>query len=418
MINLKFQKYDADQKKKKKIKLISIITAVALAIGVIIFVICFKSCNKSDSNTKTTAKSTVKTTSQAASEITTNKTADANDPISADSNSDSIGTGVAVNAASVTTSSGNVLGIDVSKWQGNIDWAKVKASGIKFAMIRIGFRGEDGVIYKDSYADYNIQNAVKNGILVGIYFNSTAISESEASEEAVYTVNAIQGYKISYPVVYDCEGFNLSSSRMNSLTNTQRTNNALAFLKYVNSSGYDAMTYSSTSELENSSSWNTSSLAKYKIWVARYPATTYPDIKVPPYSGKYNMWQYTNKGSVSGISGNVDLDIAYFSVTESTAKNSAATTAAATTLFVKDGNTFKTANDKVTAKDSTNLRDAPNSKTSNIVYVLKNGEFVTRTGISDKGWSKVIYNGQALYCVTSLLTDTVTTTSAATTTTD
>ena len=87
-------------------------------------------------------------------------------------------------------------GIDVSKWQGKIDWQKVAKSGINFAVIRVGFRGEDGKIYPDENFDYNIQQAEKNGILVGVYFFSTAKTETEAKEEAAFTADKIKGYKI------------------------------------------------------------------------------------------------------------------------------------------------------------------------------------------------------------------------------
>ena len=100
------------------------------------------------------------------------------------------------------------MGIDVSAHQGVIDWSQVKASGVDFAMIRVGFRGQtQGSIFEDKYFKSNVTGAIKNGIKVGIYFYSTAISEEEALEEAAWVVNKIAPYNITYPVVYDFEDF-------------------------------------------------------------------------------------------------------------------------------------------------------------------------------------------------------------------
>ena len=114
--------------------------------------------------------------------------------------------GAEVNAEKLEIKKGVANGVDVSKWQGKIDWARVKRSGIDFAIIRIGFRGENGIIYKDDCADYNIQQADKAGLLVGVFFFSPAKPAAEAEEEAKWTANAIAGYPISYPVVYDMRG--------------------------------------------------------------------------------------------------------------------------------------------------------------------------------------------------------------------
>ena len=146
---------------------------------------------------------------------------------------------------------GRSHGIDVSKWQGKIDWKKVKDSGVEFAFIRVGYRGENGVIYRDETADYNIQQAHKQGILVGIYFFSTATSKQEAEEEAKWTLKAIEGYPISYPVVYDCEGYKKSDSRMYGITMEQRTEYALAYLKIISEAGYDPMFYGARNDMES-----------------------------------------------------------------------------------------------------------------------------------------------------------------------
>ncbi len=202
-------------------------------------------------------------------------------------------------------------GIDVSKWQGKINWEKVKNDGIDFAMIRIGYRGENGKLYKDEYADYNIQQALKQGLLIGIYFFSTATNANEAEQEATFCAENIKYYPISYPVVYNCEGYDKQSSRMFNLSSTARTENAIAFLNKIKTYGYDPMMYSSVKEYLLY--WNTSLLEKdFKIWVARYSTPTYPEVETPSYSGKYDMWQYTNQGTVDGIKGNTDMIVSYF----------------------------------------------------------------------------------------------------------
>ena len=324
---------------------------------------------------------------------------DALDPENTDFNTES---GTAVKAEELVIKEGKANGVDVSKWQGKIDWAKVKKSGIDFAIIRIGFRGENGVIYKDDCADYNIQQADKAGVLVGVYFFSTATTAAEALEEAEWTVSAVAGYPISYPVVYDCEGFKSSESRMYGISNAQRTDNALAFLKYVEQNGYEGMLYSAKNELDNSLYWDTARIENsYSVWVARYPDAPYPQTATPDYGGKYDMWQYTDKGSVNGISGNTDMSVSYFTRQKAAAKNPGARPEDAKAPTVSD-NIYTAVSDEVTAKIETNLRDAATTK-SNIVGVLKNGEFLKRTATGSNGWSKLTYNGKTVYAITSYL---------------
>lgn len=193
-------------------------------------------------------------------------------------------------------------GIDVSAHQGKINWAQVAASGVDFAMIRVGFRGQtSGGIYEDAYFKTNVAGATANGIKVGIYFYSTAINENEALEEAVWVVRKISTYRITYPVVYDFEDFN--SKRCVNVGGAQATSNALTFLSFVQSNGYEPMMYANKSDITNRMSRGAFQM---KFWLAHY--TTQTD-----YAGNYQMWQYTSKGSVPGISGNVDMNIAYFS---------------------------------------------------------------------------------------------------------
>ena len=193
------------------------------------------------------------------------------------------------------------MGIDVSAHQGKINWAQVRASGVEFAMIRCGFRGQTaGAIYEDQYFKTNVAGAVANGIKVGIYFYSTAVNEQEALEEAAWVVKKISTYRITYPVVYDFEDF--GAYRCVNVGGTQATSNALTFLNYVKANGYEPMMYANKNDITTKLS---RSSFNCKFWLAHYTSQT-------DYKGSFNMWQYTSKGSVPGIAGNVDMNIAYF----------------------------------------------------------------------------------------------------------
>ncbi len=199
-------------------------------------------------------------------------------------------------------------GIDVSKWQGSIDWAQVAESGVEFAIIRVGYRGNTtGEIVMDPYFERNIRGALANNIKVGVYFYSQAIDEEEALVEAAWVVNVISKYQITYPVVYDCEG--LGQNRIKDVTKTQRSKNAGVFLDYIRKAGYTPMMYASKYGYNNN--WDLSYITNCKYWLAHY---TSGGLSTPSdYAGTYHMWQYTSKGSVPGIRGNVDMNIAYFS---------------------------------------------------------------------------------------------------------
>ena len=314
--------------------------------------------------------------------------------------------------ASVTLSAGGnetadtTIGIDVSKYQGTIDWAEVASSGVDFAMIRVGYRAQKtGVIYADTNAKYNMQQAAANGIKVGVYFFSSAVNESEAIEEADWVADFIADYSITYPVAFDCEGFYTSESRQKSMTKAERTTVAVAFLQEIYDKGYTPMFYAASSELTNNSQWNTAILEKsFKIWVAQYPSTPYPETPSTSYAGTCSMWQYTNQGRVAGIGTNVDINVAYFGYSESNGSLSGETAASATP-DVEAGMVFTSVNDTVTAKDEVRLRDKPSQDTdAAVIATLVNGETITRTGTSSSGWSRLVYNGQTVYAVTSYLT--------------
>ena len=190
------------------------------------------------------------------------------------------------------------LGIDVSKYQPSINWSSVKASGVDFVIIRCGYRGAStGALIEDPYFKSHIKGAKSAGLKVGVYYFSTALNEAEAVEEASAAAALCSGYGINYPVFLDVE----SSSRpgYNTLSVAQRTANIQAFCKTIQSAGYTPGLYANKTWLTEKIS--TGSLS-CKIWLAQYNANG------PTYSGRYDIWQYTSKGHVDGISGNVDMN--------------------------------------------------------------------------------------------------------------
>lgn len=200
----------------------------------------------------------------------------------------------------LSASSGN-MGIDVSKWNGNIDWNAVKNSGVSYVIIRCGYRGSTtGALIEDPKFKANIKGATAAGLKVGVYFFTQAVNEVEAVEEASMVAGLISGYKISYPVFLDVEP---SGGRADGISKDARTAVCKAFCQTIQNSGYTAGIYANKTWL--TSYINTASLTSYKIWLAQYAAA-------PSYTTtRYDMWQYSSKGSVAGISGNVDLNISY-----------------------------------------------------------------------------------------------------------
>ena len=201
---------------------------------------------------------------------------------------------------SLVTGSGT-LGIDVSKWNGNIDWTAVKNSGVSYVIIRCGYRGSsEGALIKDSKFENNIKGAINAGLKVGVYFFSQAIDKNEAVEEASMVLECIKNYKISYPVFLDVEP---SGGRADSISVATRTEICKAFCETIQGYGYTAGIYANKNWFEEKI--NTSELSsKYKIWLAQYAAA-------PTYTGRYDMWQYKATGKIKGISGDVDMNLSY-----------------------------------------------------------------------------------------------------------
>ncbi|MCI8600781.1 MAG: hypothetical protein HFE45_04215 [Oscillospiraceae bacterium] len=196
------------------------------------------------------------------------------------------------------------LGIDVAKFQEEIDWEKVAAEGIRFAMVRMGYRGYGtGALMTDPNFQQNVEGALENGIDVGVYFFSQAINENEAIEEAEYLLDAIKGYNIKMPVVFDMEMIAESSTaRANNLSPQQRTAITKAFCSRIKLAGYTPMIYGNPGWML--SKVNFEELTEYPLWLAQY-------YREPFFPYEFQMWQYTNTGRVNGINGNVDLNLCF-----------------------------------------------------------------------------------------------------------
>lgn len=190
--------------------------------------------------------------------------------------------------------------IDVSEFNGSIDWEKVKKAGVDYAIIRAGGRyGVSGQLYDDDTASYNSIEALNNGIGIGLYFFSQAVSMWEAEREAICILKFIKNnnLKITLPIYFDTEY--LENGRHNELTKEERTEVALAFCKRIEEAGFKAGVYASLGWFYNK--LEVEKLLKYSIWVAQYNETC--DFKY-----KYDIWQYTSSGRIDGISGKVDLN--------------------------------------------------------------------------------------------------------------
>ena len=194
------------------------------------------------------------------------------------------------------------LGIDVSVWQGQIDWAQVKTAGIEFAMIRLGYRSmREGFVQEDSWASANYAGAKAADIPVGAYFFSQAVTPEEAVEEAEFVLEKIRHWDVKMPIVYDWEHTGTDTRTANVDARTL-TDCAKAFCQKLEKAGYQAMVYFNTYQAENS--MYLEELAGYPFWLAQYD-------QMLEYPYRVDMWQYTSKGHVPGITGDVDMNL-YF----------------------------------------------------------------------------------------------------------
>lgn len=199
-----------------------------------------------------------------------------------------------------TSVNGSKFGIDISRHNGKIDWNAVKSSGVDYVIIRCGYRGSSsGALITDQNFQSNIKGATAAGLKVGIYVFSQAVNEVEAVKEASLAVSLAKGYKLTYPIFIDTES---SGGRADKIDVATRTAVVNAFCQTVQSAGYQAGIYASKSWFETKLSMG--SVGNYRIWLAQYAAA-------PTYSGRYDMWQYSSKGTISGINGKVDLNLSY-----------------------------------------------------------------------------------------------------------
>lgn len=195
-------------------------------------------------------------------------------------------------------------GIDVSRYQEDIDWNKVAEAGVEYAIIRVGIRGwgSEGRIVLDEKFEQNIQGATAAGIKVGVYFFSQAVNEAEAAEEAEVVLEAISGYDVTYPIVFDVEKTSEKDGRMNQISVEDRTRVARVFIDKIKEAGYTPMIYA------NMEMWSVlidmASFEDVEKWFAYYGTQLYF-----PY--EYAIWQYSDKGRIDGITGDVDLNISF-----------------------------------------------------------------------------------------------------------
>ena len=221
------------------------------------------------------------------------------------------------------SSSNYVVGIDVSAWNGNINWTKVKDYGVKFVIVRCGGRYTgSGEVFKDKNFDKNVKGAAAAGLNVGAYFYSAATSISEAYEEASYAVDLCKGHKINYPLAIDFE-INSSTSRHAGVKGKDLRNILKTFCDTVKSQGYTPMVYMSKSCWTSvlGSTYASEIASKYKVWLAvyfkRFISGTEPfkmGDQLPTFPYRYNIWQYGYLHNViPGISGDVDVNLGFFS---------------------------------------------------------------------------------------------------------
>ena len=195
--------------------------------------------------------------------------------------------------------------VDVSKYQKDINWNSVKAAGVEYAIIRVGFRGYGtGGLCIDPYFEQNIKEAKAAGIKCGVYFYSVAKNEAEAAEEANFVLNAIKGYTLDLPIAIDIEHY---GDRVSDLTPQQRTDNAIAFMETIKRAGHKTMLYTYYNFYNKH--LQKLRLLNYILWMAYYT-----DNNSLLGNIVYDGWQYASDGSVPGISGNCDMNVIFESM--------------------------------------------------------------------------------------------------------
>ncbi|MDO5521453.1 MAG: GH25 family lysozyme [bacterium] len=204
----------------------------------------------------------------------------------------------------------NKIGIDVSKWNGNIDWKKVKAAGVEYAIVRVSYTTSTTA---EKYYKKNIEGAQAVGIPVGVYTYSMATTEEKAKQEAEYVLNLIKGYKLQYPVAFDIEDKVQAKQGKTKAGIEKNTNLTKTFCEIIENAGYKAMIYTGCSFSRDY--LNMEDLTAYDWWIAHYGS----DEEYTHYTGKYHygskcnypktrFWQYSSLGTLSGVSGRFDMN--------------------------------------------------------------------------------------------------------------
>lgn len=214
----------------------------------------------------------------------------------------------AAGTTEIRTRDNAVFGIDVSRWNENIDWAQVKEQGVEFAIIRAGYRGSvSGSLVEDYYFKQNIKGATEAGIPVGIYFFTQAVNQVEAVEEASMVLELCKEYDLTYPIFIDTEGAG-GEGRADNLDAKTRTAICEAFCETIRNSGYKGGIYASKNWFNNQ--LDTSRLPDdIVIWLAEYA-------DAPSYDKNYHMWQYSSSGRILGIEGRVDMNLSFLDLEE------------------------------------------------------------------------------------------------------
>ncbi len=195
-----------------------------------------------------------------------------------------------------------VMGIDVSSHQGLIDWQAVKQAGVQFAFVRLGYRGyESGTLMTDEYVKINLNGAREAGIPVGAYFFSQAVSPEEAKKEAAYALGILDGFSLELPLVYDWE-YVSDTARTANMDRETLTACTLAFCEAVEEAGYAPMVYFNSSQI--TALLDGEQIEKYPWWIAKYDLSA-------DFVCRGDLWQYTNQGSLPGISGAVDINLMF-----------------------------------------------------------------------------------------------------------
>lgn len=196
------------------------------------------------------------------------------------------------------------LGVDLSEYQGEVDFEKVKASGVEFVMLRIGgrFYGTEGKLYEDGAFDTYYEQAKAAGLKVGAYYFSQAASVADAQEEAAQTIKKLNGRTLDYPVAFDWENIGDDEARTDGVTGAELTSIAEAFCDAINEAGYKSIVYANAGQMFVMYDFET--MKNYDFWLADYR-------EFPTMYYNYDMWQYATDGAVDGIEGEVDLNISF-----------------------------------------------------------------------------------------------------------